>query len=60
VRYFKPLCVIIVMIMDYGYENLILFHFDFGVFIIKIITNKCLKYLTLHVMSLYNIVEFVK
>jgi len=45
---------------DYGFQLMKNFsqyyNFEFGGFsIIKIITNKCLKYLTLHVMSLYNI-----
>jgi len=54
VRYFKPLFAIIVTIMAYRYENLYS-NFEFGVqdIIITIITNKGLKYLTLHVMSLY-------
>ena len=63
VRYFRPLFVIILIIMAYSlwkpqikkFKNLEYFMKSIKNSIIKIITNKSLKYLNLHVMSLCNI-----
>jgi len=54
--YIKHLFVIILIIMAYKLMKTFSQYSNFEVHqIIKIITNKGLKYLTLHVTSLYNI-----